>query len=444
MQIIFLLLLFYFGWNLTKIFIIRLHYAEHLGLAILLGMGIYTLVYYYIILYLRILPLNSHLIILLTLTFLASTITRIFGLKIKYSAHSRVKLSKLESFALLISVLIFSYIALQNWYWPPYTPDSIHLYEFRAQRLLVNDIDGFFHGAHYINSNNYPPFTSLLHYFFYIYGYVNPTNGYTLLLAAFLVTIYGYIHRLTSSRTKGILVVTLILLTPSIWWNALLALTNIPLMEYFSLAILYLCDSLYTNKLRSPWIVAGILLGTASFIRQEAFWIPIVLASLLIALKRRTIIQFLSFISIFFVISAIWPLSISWISPVQHLQIETNTVIRIMNDISANNNLAYFGALYTALQGLWKSWGLIVIMFYLMMIAQILWFKIHSVSLVQIFGIYMSISLIVGFIIFARRFVGWASLEDAVLRMGVIIIPIFWVGVSSSPILNLLLNKGKT
>jgi len=214
-------------------------------------------------------------------------------------------------------------------------------------------------------------------------------------------------------------------------------------MEYFSLAILYLCDYKNSHGFRSTWLVSGILLGIASFIRQEAFWIPIILATLIISLKQKIVIQCLSFLTIFFIISSIWPTSISWISPIQHLQIETRTVARIMNDVTISNNLSYFGSLNTAIRGFWKSWSLIIIMFYLTILAQQLWLKKYSLSLIQFFGIFMSSCLIIGSMIFARRFSGWESLGDAVFRMGVIIIPVFWVGIITSPFWNILLNKGK-
>jgi len=46
----------------------------------------------------------------------------------------------------------------------------------------------------------------------------------------------------------------------------------------------------------------------------------------------------------------------------------------------------------------------------------------------------MSLSIVLGFMAFAKRYTGWAGIGDAVFRMGVILIPIFWVGIITSSI----------
>ena len=433
MQIIFLILVGYLGWNIVKLLVPKLHKTEHLGLSFLVGMGVYALVYYVLVLYQRLLPIDSYFLILLTLSVVSGVLARLTHAKVKYYVRSPAKLTWLEIVLLTIAGLVFAYIALENWYWPPYTPDAIHLYDFRAQRLLAGDLNGFFNGARYLISKNYPPFTSLLHYFYYAFGYINPKNGYTHLLGFFLLTLYGYMERVTGSRLKAILTTCFIIITPSVWWNSIIALANIPLMEYFALATLYICDFKNEQKVRSSWLLAGILLGISAFIRQEAFWIPILGIALFLTLYTKKYFSYVILVCVTIAIANIWPMSISWTSPVAHLQTESAAVIKMINNVTTNNTLAVESGI-VAIKSLWKSWGLVIAVFYLTLILQILFLKIKKISLIQIIGIVMSFSIVLGFMAFAKRYTGWAGLGDAVFRMGVILIPIFWVGIITSSI----------
>ena len=403
----------------------------------MVGMGVYALIYYILVLYQKVLPLNSSLLILVIISVMSGVLAYLTHTKVKYYQSSPAKLTSKEIVLLTITGLILTYIALQNWYWPPYSPDAIHLYDFRALRLLDHDIDGFFNGTKYLASKNYPPFTSLMHYFFYTFGFVNPKNGYTILLASFLLTLYGYTERLTGSRLKGILISTLTILTPSVWWNSILAMTNIPLMEYFSLAVLYLCDFKNEKGIRSSWLLSGILLGMASFIRQEAIWIPILGIGFVFGIFTRKLTKYLLMTAIFLLIANLWPISITWTTPIAQIHTETQSVLKITNNISTSD----FNAAEIALKSLWKSWGSVVVAFYATIMLQFFIFRNKLLTPIQLIGAMMSISIVVGFMTFSKRFTGWSGISDAVYRMGVVVIPIFWIGIIASPVWNIIFKK---
>lgn len=135
-------------------------------------------------------------------------------------------------------------------------------------------------------------------------------------------------------------------------------------------------------------------------------------------------------VAISLTLSSVWPISVSWTQPAQHIQQETVAIARVIYNI----NQIDFKPAKVALIGLQRSWGPIVILFYLILLIQNLILKKKIIFPIQLIGILMSLALFIGFMGFAGHFGEWATLSDAVYRMGTILIPIFWVGIIISPV----------
>ncbi|OGJ37874.1 MAG: hypothetical protein A2383_01655, partial [Candidatus Pacebacteria bacterium RIFOXYB1_FULL_39_46] len=421
MIIIFILLIAYLGWLVADLIIKNITLEEHLGLSFILGLGIHSVVYFIATLMYRVLPLDSSVLILAGEILLALILSRKLRIKTQHQQLKKKKLNYLEILLILISIGVLGYTALQNLYWPPYLSDSIYLFDFRAKRLADGDINGFFNGAEYVYSENYPPFTSLAHFFFYDAGVSNPKSVYTLLFISFYLVIFGYVKRITQSRMAGLIAATLTVLTPSVWWNSILSMTNVPLMEYLSLAVLYSFDIKEKMKKHEGWLLAAILLGLSTWIRQEPIWFPVILFSVFYLLKDKKIKLAILSIMIFVALSWIWPVTTNWTIPSRRIINQTFFINRAVNDLATSKNLflyknkfndQFVSPVLVATKGMRNSWSYVFNIFILVILGQI--FINKKLSRLNILTLFFPVALLVGFIGFSKQYAEWSSMTDAV------------------------------
>jgi hypothetical protein len=432
-EIIYLLLVFLNGWLVVSMLIKRITLEEHVGLSFLLGFGIHSVLYFTFVLRMG-LPVYNNLLFLIFETILFVLLSLVFKKKIIHLSFPKEQ-GKKKYFKILLvltSAFILIYTFLQCIYWPVDEPDSLYLYDFRAQRLLAGDLATFFHGTNFYYNYLYPPFTSLMHFFLYQVGTVNPKIFYALIFMAFYLVIVGYVKKITKSNLLGLLAGTLTILTPSIWWNSILGVTNITFMAYISLAILYLFDPSEKDFTTGQIFLGAMLLGFSIWTRIEPFWMVPALLVFIRCLSKWKIKALILFFVFVIPMSYLWPSSVITApsvtvrTPVNAISAELYHMQRITNT-NITQAVGYFsGSLY-------DSWGLILPLFFAVFALEVVFFK-KSFPWIQITAIALTLAIIYGVISFSNWYVRWKGLSSSVYRMAIITVPLYWVSIVNSKI----------
>ncbi|MFA6572494.1 MAG: hypothetical protein WCT77_14795 [Bacteroidota bacterium] len=326
-------------------------------------------------------------------------------------------------------------------------PDAISLYDFRAQRLFAGDLRTFFIGTDFYRNDLYPPFTSLMHFFLYQVGVANPKIIYSLFFAAFYLVIVGYVKRVTRSSILGLLAGTLIIATPSVWWNSFLEITNVIFMIYLSLAVLYLFER-DDNKSKSRRILLGsILLGLSTWVRTEPFWLIPAAFMFIMCIVKKEIKFMVVFGLIVISMSFLWPLSISrfasviTMSPGQNAPTVASQPTYIIGSTfrviarSAPQKAREISNHFII--PLWQSWGFTLPAFFVVFLFELI-FKRKLFPWMQFVTIFLSISILVGITLFSFTFAQWNGLDNSVYRMAIMTIPLYWVCIITSDIWKML------
>ena len=181
--------------------------------------------------------------------------------------------------------------------------DSIALYDARAKYLAagvkfkdMNKILEF----DVINKNYYsvyPPFTSLVHFFWRKWL---PNISVSLIYSSFL-TILGIVVFMSITsyfpRFLSLLIVFLLLLNPAVYSLSLVEYTNLPFLLFFVIAVLCCLSYLYEKKSYYMYL-ASFFLSCSVWTRQtEPLWLAVAVAMVVVCLgrllSRKTIISLL-------------------------------------------------------------------------------------------------------------------------------------------------------
>ena len=183
-------------------------------------------------------------------------------------------------------------------YFPVYGWDSLVLYNFRAITFVTTGgmEDGIARGYFF----GYPLMTSLAHTWMYFLK-ANPHLFYWAIYVGFLGVIY---HCLRPFLSKFTLMLTLLIIAtlPSVYTGSYFDYTNFPYNVFLVSGILYICRYLKDNQ-KSYLIIAALLTGLSTWVRQtEPFWV-ISLVSIIILLAVETRRKFM--VSIFWILLAL-------------------------------------------------------------------------------------------------------------------------------------------
>lgn len=411
MTLVLLVGIWILGWLAIDLLEVELTIPEHIGLAWLFGSGLHTLVYFAVNVWLG--RVNSNFIALLGELVSLYLLSKKFGKKVQHVQIGHVK--GLANKALIgASVLVLGYTLIQSVYWPVYEPDAIHLYDFRAQRLLEGDWH-YFLSPNYVNqSQQYPPYTSLMHLFVYQSGGENPKAIYGIGFVAFYLTLFGVVARLSKSSTKGLLVAFATVFSPGVWWNSFLALPSVPFMEYFSLGVIYLMS---TDKIQEV-IMSSTLFGLAFWVRSEPFWIPVMSLLALIKLLKKEIKSIVISVLIVVGLISVWPHAINYTytTVTQQLVVETGNM--------GATWLASVKAAPVVWKQLWGAWGIVLTMFTGVLIVKLV--SKEKVTYLDLITMGLVVAFFVGANSFFSRYDNWDELGNSINRMAIILTPLFW------------------
>ncbi len=173
----------------------------------------------------------------------------------------------------IITLVMLTYAA----YFPVYTTDSLHLYDFRAKVMFGTKTLSAV--PEYVQTwSTYPLYTSFINLFMR-FLHVNPPIYYPLMYFSFAVIFYARLHKSMNSIIASL--GTLLMYTsPLILWQSRLdGLSNLPYTIFFSLGILYFLPAIATRPNWTYLFVSVIMMALSNWTRiNEPFWvIPLII-----------------------------------------------------------------------------------------------------------------------------------------------------------------------
>jgi len=208
----------------------------------------------------------------------------------------------------LLVFFIFCNIAIAL-YWPVYWPDALTTYDFRAKLLaqtkFIPDAASLPIAFSWIVFE-YPPMTSLVHAWLYLWGWVNPKVFYPLLLISLTIVFYWSLRE-WSPRYHCFLFTLLLVTTGYIYTHAACAYTNFPFAFYFGVGTIYFYRWIVTHK-KGFLVLGGTLLGLGSWVRgeSEVFFLGYLVILIFFSIRRRRFLAPLLFALPYFLIQPLW------------------------------------------------------------------------------------------------------------------------------------------
>ena len=214
----------------------------------------------------------------------------------------------------LLGFFVLSHVIIAI-YWPVHTWDSLSTYDFRARifvetksipEAVLRMRDSFFVSGYTIPVFHYPPMTSLVHTWLYLFGWGSPKIFYPLLLIS-LAAIFYFSLRDYVPRYHALLFTLVLITLPFIYAQATDALTNFPFAFYFGVGTIYLYRWMLTQK-RGFLILSSLLLGLSSWVRRESllFFLGYLIVLVIYSMRRRQFLAPLLFSLPYFSIEFLW------------------------------------------------------------------------------------------------------------------------------------------
>ena len=241
--------------------------TEIIGLSYLLGSSIISIVFllFHWFLNLKLDQPNFLLSVFLNIILLSSFIiiskkTKELTNLIKSNKKKiKVNLSITEKCFFITIILLVAYSFLENYFWPITDWDAIAFYDFRARIMALNGnmLEGVELGYFF----QYPPYTSFLHVFGYIFGTERVKIVYSLIYSSFLIVFYSLIRR-KQTRSLSLILTLMLASTPMIFEHSTMAYSNLAFTSFFSIGIIYLW--FYSNEgMLKDLVIGDCLLGLA-------------------------------------------------------------------------------------------------------------------------------------------------------------------------------------
>ena len=213
-------------------------------------------------------------------------------------------LSVFEKSLLILLFILVGYTIIENYVWPVTAWDSLALYDFRARVMAVhgNMVEGIQLGYFF----QYPPFTSFLHLFGYVFGNERIKLAYSFIFASLLTSFFVLLRR--KQPLWIALLGTLFLAVDSyIFGHSTVAYTNLSYVTFLTLGLIYLLFWFHEGA-KKDLLLGAFLLGLSTWVRSsEPFWlVGIGLILLRLFTKREQVFLGLLMIFLMVGISRLW------------------------------------------------------------------------------------------------------------------------------------------
>ena len=420
-----------FGFFISSLIAKDLHLFEKLGLSFLLGLGIFTFLMFVFSWAGLPISLTDYSLILIVGIGLLLVIQRKTVKKTIVSTLKNIKMSKIN---LLDKILIVGIVSLVGYslFTSLYTPvidwDSLVLYDFRAKvflnaKYLVDVLHswGYFWG--------YPLLTSLAHLWVYLLGGNSPVFIYSLFYLSLLLIFYDSVRRY-SSRTISLVATLLLASTPLIFYQSMIAYTNVPYTAYIVSGTIYIF--LWAKMGKREYLILGALLtGLSTWTRSvEPFWLTNLLFVLAHSLYKKRYSALVLYPAVFLTIQFPWRIFQKILIHVPYVTDQIKgSVSTLMGKFSIGRAGLVLSYLYSSV---FTSWGLSAILFVIIVFVNVFcrqW-KWNFEFLILIFA--NLLLLFLGTYVFSFGVNSWLLIPDSARRMSMFFIPLFYFYIFSS------------
>lgn len=428
MVILGLLLTIFLGWILVKIIKSESTLINTFALSYLIGIGLQTLLMFYISLLgikltmfsvggvtlgVSVLLLIIFVLINRNLPGLPKSLKTLIELKQNF-----LRLNSYEKIAVLIILLLSIYAIVIGLYWPVNGWDALALYDFRAKVFastgFMDDAiaRGYFFG--------YPLFTSMAHTWIYLLGWNYPQFIYSFMYISFGILFYDLV-RTFSTRLTSLIFTILVLISPPVFSNAAFAYTNLPHMVYFCLGSLYLFIWIVKNNYK--WLIlSALFMGLSTWVRStEPFWLINIGVIIVASIYKKQYFALLYYSLLFFPIQQSWNIFQSQMAP------HAGTIAQATQSWSVIKNGVDFTRLFMIIDFIRLNIISILAPYLLLMLISIA-LPLKKIPewrflLLIVFGnIFL---LIFGAYIFTFIWEGWSLIGESLQRMIIVYIPLF-------------------
>lgn len=429
MIIIGLLLTTLLGFFITLLVSSSLRFLERIPLSFVLGLGIQTLLMFYLaLLKIPLTLFNITVLVLLVTVFLGILVRKRLRTVMKFNITNALKFKRFDRLELLllsILTIILFVLLLISVYWPiSFDWDAIALYDWRARVFVATGgMDeaikrGYFFG--------YPLFTSMAHVWVYLLGGVSPRIVYPLLYACFILLFYAVLRKF-QNRQVSILITFLTGVTPSILGHAFLAYTNFPYTLYLVIGTLYLY--LWEKFKKSEDLIsAGLLIGLSTWVRAyEPFWIAFLLYLWFIAFRRRLFKLPLVCTLIFLIIQQSWRLYANYLEPsyISLTKQVSFSLVSLVNQFNLGEirEVSFFVLRYA----IFPLIPVFTLLFLLIVKGWLKKNREHSSFL--FFLLFNFLILFMGSYLFTFFWAGWREIPDSLARLSVFFYPLIYFAI---------------
>lgn len=429
MIILGLLLTTLFGFIITSMVSSSLRLREKLPLSFCLGLGVQTLLMFYMaLLKIPLTLINISGITLICTVFFAVWIRKRIRAAFMFKKTFLLKFKRLNRMEiLLLSLLgiIILTLLLIGIYWPiSFDFDAIALYDWRAKVfVLTGGMDAAINRGFFFA---YPLFTSMAHTWIYLLGSVSPRVIYPLLYLCFVFLFYNALRKF-QNRQISLLVTFLTAITPSILGHAYLAYANFPYTFYLVIGTLYLY---LWEKLKSDEyaILAGFLIGLSTWVRAyEPFWIASLIYVWFIAFRQHKFKTPLMLTAIFIIIQQSWRIYANYMEP-SYISLAKQVGFSLVSLATKFNFGEAIEVMGFVLRYAVFPLVPVLILLFLFLIKGGLKKNQKHLSFI-IFLLFNFIFLFLGGYIFTFFWSGWREIPDSLVRLSVFFYPLIYFAI---------------
>lgn len=327
-----------FGWVIIRLLKTDSPFLERLAIAYTFGLGGITLLMFYSNILGIPFSVGATLFIpLLSVVYLLirekekivcfsekpkEKIRNVFNLTASYWRRC----SLLEKILFAAIVFLFLTALARALYWPVFYWDAMTAYDARAQFFIKDRLITVVAQKVSWEFHNYPPFTSLVHTYFYLLGARNPKIFYTLIYLSFLITFY-YSLRVHTSRVLGLALTLLLAANPFVLEHAAASYTNLSYTFFLGMGTIYLIRFFEEKRFSLFW-VGTLLFALSTWTRPSPEWF---FGAALLVIIIYTIIKKQRFwLPILFALPVMlvwlpWPLFLKFVIGQEHLRVAAGT-----------------------------------------------------------------------------------------------------------------------
>lgn len=418
------------GFLVVRLISPKLESITALALSYLLGLGLQTLVMFYLaiahvklsLVSVSIFTLVSVIVLIIVLILRKDRfLPFVSGLRRNFANMAFVFLRRMgfaERAGTIIICTLFLYATVAGLFWPVTGWDSIALYDFRAKVFastgFMDDAirRGYFFG--------YPLMTSMAHTWVYLLGFNYPRFLYSFMYIAIAIIFYKFV-RTYLSRILSLISTFVLVFSPAIFSNAAFDYTNLPYAVYFFVSTVFLLQ--WFNKKEIPYIIlSGIFMGLATWIRStDPFWgVNIAAIIFAIVFMRRKLFAILVYLAAFIPIQQSWNIFLSRMSPnVSSQALAAGTIGVLSQGIDFFRALQVFSFVNKTIGPVLGPYIILAALSFYFAKNKLGDNKFLYIILLGNFG-----ALYLGAYVFSYVYPGWGAIGESLGRMVIIFVPL--------------------